>query len=233
MTATLHLARFGPGQALRTLGRLWRGREALACTPGLATSRVFMLADLEPQTGGLPRPTRFALFCGWHDAAARDRFFHEGDRRFTVDADETWAASLDTVRVRKGGLGGWVPSTEGVTPFARDEPLLVMTHARLKSRYVPRFTVDNARIVRAMIGKPGLEMMVGAADHPLTRATFSMWRTQGDAVRFAYDPAGRHGPVQRESLAAPWMGSLFFARFRPVATRGQWLGRDPLAVPAG
>lgn len=223
MTASLHLARFGPSGALRTLGRMAR----LGAPPGAAVARVFMLADLEPRTGGLVRPTRFGLFCGWESAAARDDFEPE---RFTRDARESWSVSLDTVRVRKGGLGGWVPDTEGVAPFARDEPALVMTHARLRARWVPRFTVDNRRIVREMLGGPGLGMMTGAADHPLTRATFSVWRSQGDAVRFAYDPRSVHGPVQRASLATPWMDHLFFARFRPVASTGTWLGNDPLTA---
>ncbi len=128
MTASLHLARFGPSGALRTLGRMAR----LGAPPGAAVARVFMLADLEPRTGGLVRPTRFGLFCGWESAAARDDFEPE---RFTRDARESWSVSLDTVRVRKGGLGGWVPDTEGVAPFARDEPALVMTHARLRARW--------------------------------------------------------------------------------------------------
>ncbi len=228
MTASLHLARFTPGRAARTLGRMWRGRSALATIPGLATAHVFVLADLEPRTGSLVRPARLGLFCGWDSAETRDGFVAAGAHRFTHDASEVWGVALDTVRVRKGGLGDWVPSCVG--RVGKDEPLLVMTYGRLRPRYLWRFTVDNARIVREMIGGPGLEMMVGAADHPLTRATFSVWRTQGDAVRFAYDPAGRHGPVQRASLAAPWMNALFFARFRPVASTGSWLGRDPLAV---
>lgn len=227
MTASLHLARFTPGRAARTFGRIIRGRHALAATPGLATSRVFVLADLEPRTGGLLRPTRFALFCGWESAGARDAF---SARPFTAEAEEHWSVFLDTVRVRRGGLGGWVPSTDGVASLRHDEPLVVMTHGRLRPRYVPRFTVDNARIVRAMQGAPGLGMMTGAADHPLTRATFSVWRTQGDAVRFAYDPSSVHGPIQRTSLAVPWSSTLFFARFRPVASAGSWLGQDPLAV---
>jgi hypothetical protein len=225
MPATLHLARFTPRHAARTVGRLRRGWDALKATPGLASARLFMLAELDTTTGGLPNPVKWGLLCGWADGGTRDAFLERGARRLTRDASEHWDVALDPVRVRQGTLHGWTPSTEGVERLAPDEPVMVMTHGRLRNEHVWDFTVDNRRIVREMTGGPGLEMMVGLLDHPNTRATFSLWRTQRDAVRFAYGPDGRHAPVQRLAQDVPWGVDWFFARFRPVVATGTWHGQ--------
>lgn len=230
MPASLHLARFSPRHAARTTGRLWRGWDTFLATPGLERARLFMLATLDPVIGGTPTPTRWGLLCGWNHADARDAFCAAGARRLTRDANEAWEVALDPVRVRQGHLHGWTPRTEGVEPLSRDEPVMVFTHGRLRQRHVWDFTVANQRIVKAMTGGPGLEMMMGLLDHPNTRATFSLWRTQGDTVRFAYGPDKPHTPVQRTALDVPWGRDWFFARFRPVASTGTWQGRDPLAA---
>ena len=77
----------------------------------------------------------------------------------------------------------------------------------------------------------GTELRDGTWTVPTdTRATFSVWRTQGDTVRFAYGADAPHTPVQRTAQDVPWADGWFFTRFRPVATTGTWLGRDPLAA---
>jgi hypothetical protein len=72
-------------------------------------------------------------------------------------------------------------------------------------------------------------MAIGLGEDPLVRATFSIWRSKGDVVRFAYEAGGVHDPIQRRSLESGWGGDYFFARLRPVASTGSWEGRDPLA----
>jgi hypothetical protein len=232
MTATLHLFRYAPQDLLRTGGTARRRWPALQAAPGLAVARVFALADLDATTGGTPTPTRWGLFCGWHSPDARDAFLTDSTTltRFVDGARESWHLALDVVRVTKGSFGGWGPSTEHVEPLSRDEPVAVMTYGRLKARYVPAFTRDNRRVVRELIGNTGHTWRLGLFDHLMARATFSLWRTQGDMVQFSYGPETVHKPVQRRSLAVPWSYDWFFARFRPVASRGSWNGVDPLAL---
>ncbi len=229
MPASLHLARFAPRHAVRTTGRLWRGWDRVLAMPGLESARLFMLATLDPVVGGTPTPARWGLLLGWDDVHARDAYCVAGARCLTRDASEAWDVALDPVHVRQGHLHGWTPRTAGVESLDRDEPVMVFTHGRLRQRHVWDFTVANRRIVRSMTGGPGLEMMVGLLDHPNTRATFSLWRTKGDTMRFAYGHDGPHKPVQRAAQDVPWGDDWFFARFRPVWSAGTWEGRDPLA----
>jgi hypothetical protein len=192
---------------------------------------VFALADLDPATGGTPTPTRWGLWCGWETAGARDAFLAGGRALapFADGARESWSLGLDTVRVTEGSFAGWVPSTEGVERLSRHEPLAVLTYGHVKARYVWAFTRDNRRIVRELATNTGHTWRLGLFDHLMARATFSLWRTQGDMVRFSYGPGTLHKRVQRRSLAVPWSHDLFFARFRPVASSGTWGGVDPLA----
>jgi hypothetical protein len=231
MPASLHLARYSPRQAGRMLRRMHRSREALAATPGLAAARVCVVADLDTVIGGTPRPTCWALLCGWRTAEARDEFVGDGGglRRFVDGAREAWSVSLETVRVVFGEWHGWRPSTDGVPPLAADEPLMVMTYGRFRPRYLPAFAWNNRKVVRAVAADPALAMKVGLADDALARCTFSLWRSKDAVVRFAYGRDGVHDPIQRRSLAVPWATDYFFARFRPVASAGTWGGRDPLA----
>lgn len=197
--------------------------------PGLVTGRVVMLGELDTVTGGMPNPVRYGLLTAWETAAARDAFRRDGALRFADGAHEAWSVSLDPVRAVRGDIMGWLPDTTGAERLARDEPLAIITYARLRARHTVRFTTNNRRIVREMTPLPGLLMMTGLLEHPMTRATFSLWRSQGDAVRFAYGTEGTHKPVQRKALAVPWGDDFAFARFRPLDAGGTWGGRDPLA----
>lgn len=207
-----------------------RRREGLERVPGLAVAKMFPTVELAPPTGGMPTPTRWAYLCGWDDDDARDEFFADPTplASFLGPAREAWGVSLETVRVVNGEWNGWRPSTDDVEPLARDEPLAVMTYGRLRPRYVPTFMWNNAKAVRQVVKQPDLIKRVGLGDGVRIASTFSLWRSQGGVVRYAYGP-GDHKPIQRRSLDVPWGGDYFFARFRPLATSGRWDGADPLA----
>jgi hypothetical protein len=230
VSASIHLIHLRARDVPRAIVRL---RRTLARAPGLVDGRPLLLASLDTVTGGTPYLTRIGAFCGWEDDAARDAFCRHGAPVMTRGARESCSVALEPVRVVKGGLGRWNPSTEGVRKLERGEPLAVITWGRMRMRHMARFTVDNRRIVRDMTGGPGLRMMVGLGDHPMTRATFSLWESQGDVVRFAYGHDAIHTPIQRTALDAPWARDWFFARFRPVASSRTWGGRDPLAASGG
>jgi hypothetical protein len=235
MAASLHLARYSPHQAARMLGAMWRHRAAFEATPGLAAARLCFTAELDTITGGFPRLTQWGLLCAWETGDARDEFFGDGRRLrpFLAGAREWWGVSLEAVRVVLGdGWHGWRPSTHGVAPLAADEPVVVMTYAVLRKRYLPTFTWNNRTVVRELAPNPSHVMRVGLADHPLARATISVWRSQEAVARFAYGP-GTHDPIQRHSREVPWGTEYFFARFRPLAAMGTWDGCEPVAVAAG
>ena len=234
MAASLHLAAYTPRAAGRMLRRMSREQTRLEAAPGVAVARVCMTAELETLAGGVPSLVRWGLMCGWESAAARDEALADGRllAPFLAEAEESWSVSLDTVLVRQGTWHGWQPSTEGVRRLERDEPVAVVTYGTVRPRHLPAFTWHNRRVVKELAPNPGHVFRVGIGDTPLARGTFSLWRSQGEVVRFAYGRDGIHDPVQRRSLDPPWADDYFFARFRPVAATGTWRGRDPLAALA-
>jgi hypothetical protein len=231
MAASLHLASFSFRETGRMLRAMGRHRERLETTPGIAASRLFFTARFDSLTGGTPTPTTWGLLCGWSAPEARGEFLEEPGRLapFARGAREVWSVSLNTARVVQGEWRGWQPSSAGIKPLAKDEPVAVITYGRVRPRYLPAFHWENRKAVREMNASHGNVMGIGLGDDPLARATFSIWRSKGDVMRFAYDTQGIHDPIQRRSLANGWGGDYFFARFRPVASSGTWGGRDPLA----
>jgi hypothetical protein len=211
-----------------------RHRRTLEQTPGLVAGSLCFTAELDTFTGGMLSPMRWGLLCGWENDQARDEFFNgepAGLHPFLDGSRESWHIALQTVRVVKGEWRGWHPSTDGVAGLGPEEPLAVMTYGKVRARYMPTFTWNNRKVVREVAKNPGLRFRIGLADTPAARCTFSLWRCEEDVLRFAYG-AGIHDPVQRHSLAVPWGRDYFFARFRPLASRGTWDGRDPLLTSA-
>jgi hypothetical protein len=231
MAASLHLASYSFRDTGRMLRAMRSHRRRIEAAPGAKAARLFFTAELDRTFGGAPTPTRWAFFCGWETTDARDDFLGrpEAMAPFTAGAREHWRVSLDTARVVQGDWRGWEPSAADTAPLEPGEPLAVITYGHMNARYMPAFTWHNRRIVRAFTGNEGLVKMIGLGDHPMVRATFSLWRSKSDVVRTAYGADTVHDPVQRRSLAAPWAHHYFFARFRPVASTGTWDGSDPLA----
>ena len=150
MTASLHLARFRPGKAARTLGALWRGRERLAATPGLAALRVFMVAELEPVTGGLPVPTRYGLLCGWEDREARDDFLAGGAERFVHDASEAYLGDMPHPLKHRSPLGAAFKEAEDHLEQA------LRVHFRIKPDVPEIKRADRALLVPTAHDEPPL-----------------------------------------------------------------------------
>jgi hypothetical protein len=189
-----------------------------------------MTTELTPLFGGNPTPRRWALFCGWDSDDGLAEFLQSSAvlEEFSTDARELWHVTLQPVRLVSGSWRGWTPSVDGSATMRADEPVIVMTYGRLRPRYVPRFLRKNRRIVANALRQPGLVAQIGLSDTVRTASTFTLWRSQADAVRFAYG-VGDHKPVVRPSKDAPWADDYFFARFRPIASSGTWDGRDPVA----
>jgi len=212
---------------LLTMRREW---PALEASPGLVTARLGMLAELDPMFGGTPTISRWGLLCGWDSNDARDRFLADGAqlRPMLQGAAESWNLSLETVRIVMGDWWGWSPDTSAVPRLAPEEPLLVMTYGFVRPRHLPVFTLRNREIVRDVASNPAMTRRIGFFDTPLARGTLSLWRSEREALDFAYR-SQPHAEIQRHARKVPWADAFFFARFRVAAASGTWDGRDPLA----
>jgi hypothetical protein len=230
MPALLHVASFSAADAARIVAQMPRVHRKLGSMPGVVTGRVFATATFWPPTSGYPTLRRYVLLCAFEDDEAMAGF--EGSEvaeAFGGRARESWRMELEPTRVKNGAWRGWRPDTADAEPIARDEPMAVMTYGVLRPRYIPQFAVRNRQVIAGSMDQEGQIIRLALFDRPRSVCTFSVWRSKGDALRFAYGAGTLHKASIRPWLEVPWGVDNFFARFRIRDSVGTCGGRDPLA----
>lgn len=215
------------GRQPLALARLATDRIGLARTPGLRFWRLLGTGD-GASTGPGADLTRTALFAVWDDERSLDAFVAARERR-DADAVEHYVVRLHGV----GGHGTWHGfDVLGALPSAipaADAPVAVLTRARVRMRHWRTFAGVSGVVDTELQAAPGLLAVCGIGEAPIgLQATFSLWRTAGDAKRFAHGTA-RHRDVVRRARAEGWFGEELFATFAPFASHGTWGGTDPLS----
>jgi hypothetical protein len=210
----------------RALGSLRRGLDPTS-TPGLRYADVAIAAPLS--AGLLPHPTltRLGLIAAWNDDSALDEFL--AGHRLADSLAGGWHVRLEPLRAS----GSWaalqdVPS--GERPVDDDEPVVVITLGRLRPSRGLAFLRSSAAAEAQALADPALLASTALARPPGLVATVSLWRTAAAMRGYAY---GRNGHGHTSAVDAqrrrPFHKESIFMRFRPLATDGQWDGRDPLA----
>ena len=229
MVVTVDLMRFAPGRATLELGRLTRH---IASVRGATFARPVGLADMGTVFLGTPKPTAFGMLAFWPSAAELERF----DARSPLaarweEARERWRLILDPVKSH-GAWHGHDPLA-GRTDGSRDDgPMALFTYARLVPAKVPAFARANPPAVRQIRALEDHVFDIGWNDvRPISVGTLSLWRGARTATRYAYG-AGGHQDALKASRSGGWFTESWFARMRPVESRGTWDGRDPVAALA-
>ncbi len=204
-------------------------RPALLATPGLrffrllgtgSGSQMTLSADLR----------RWALLAFWRDDAALDAFLQTSDipRRWDALGAERYDLRLATARAK----GSWSRASFDVTgaaPLLPDAPVAILTRAAIRPSRLARFWPAVARPAMDLSSHPAHLASVGIGDLPVLRqATFSLWSSLQGAQDFAYRRAAHREVIDRTRNES-WYSSELFVRFQPLASRGTWDGRDPLA----
>jgi heme-degrading monooxygenase HmoA len=221
--ASVHLATTGSRRGLRAY---LRGAPKPTAVPGLTYAEAVLTAPLTSAL--LPKPTlaEVGLIASWDDDEHLDRFL--ADPALAGPFASGWHVRMRPVRV----FGAW-PKMPGLpkqaTPVDDEEPVVVLTLGRPRTRTLPSFLRSSARAEAALDGAPGLLAATGLAHPPRLVSTFSVWETAAAMRAYAQDAAGPHMAAVHDDRETHFHHESAFIRFRPYLTAGTWRGVDPLA----
>lgn len=217
----------------RGTGRLWAFNQMGSSRRRLAREHDLLFWRLLGTGHGRgfslrPDFSRYGLLAVWPTEAAADRFMRHSSlmQEYRDRSSETWTVWLRAYHSR--GSWGGVSPFDAIAATPGDRPVAVLTRAAIRpTRLVPFWRAVPAT-TEALDRAAGLLASVGTGDLPFVRpATFSLWRCEADAARYAY-ATSQHREVIARRAAEHWYSEELFARFVPLRSEGTWGGRDPL-----
>jgi hypothetical protein len=220
---SVHLADAG----LLQVPRLLRSRPDPVQIQGLSYAEPVLSLPLRDKAFPRPVAPRIGLIAAWDDDRSLDDFLagHPLAERFAAG----WHVRLEPLRL----FGFWpgmadLPKRE--QPAAEDEPVAVLTLGRPRlGRAIP-FLRTSAPAEREAVTHPAVLASTALARPPRLVSTFSLWRSAGEMREYAAGEGGPHQAAVGADRAQPFHHDSAFVRFRPYASRGNWAGRDPLAM---
>ena len=221
--AVLLMSRLRSSAVPWAVWRLARGARAFGAVPGLRFARV-LGSGRDGGFGLEPGLDCQGVFAAFDSAEAAEGFAqHSGvAAAYRERALEHFSLTLQVSSCRGSWGGQTMAPAAGPAPSG---PVAALTRAAIKPTRMREFWRHSPPAEADLAAAPGCRLAVGLGEAPLLRqATFSLW----DSVP-AMEAYARQGAHQR-AIRASWGGSYFsewmFVRFRPLALRGRWHGRD-------
>lgn len=200
-----------------------RARREMSGTPGLRFAKAMASIGTARSFGfgaGLPRVRRQVMLAAWTSAEAFDAFLSGPlGAQLARDSAYDWHV-LSAVVSTRGSFHGRRP----LAPSAEQPDggaLGVITLGRSSARTLARFLWHGEGLAGEVRGAGGVITAVSAGV-PLTgNATFSLWESREDMLRFAYgERSGGH--VETVRARPPILVEQLNARLAPLRIAGRW-----------
>lgn len=202
----------------------WRrsARRELPATSGLVFAKALPFIGSGASSGfggGVPALQRQVLLTAWRQKADFERFLDQPlAKRLAAEAKHSWW-SLFEVASTRGSHYGSKPLSSRERPVA-DGPFAALTLGRVRSRSLPRFLREGARLGSFVRPAPGLVSAVSAGWPPTGNCTISIWESEQHMLDFAYADVEGHGDTVRRD--PPILIEQLNARLRVRRLGGDW-----------
>lgn len=169
----------------------------------------------------------YGLLQVWQDEPSAKAFFDSAPifQDYKTRSKKHW---ITYARHISGG-GTW----SGHNPFhashqinSHNPNIMVITRASIGWRSLLKFWSVVSLSQTSYRGNEGLLFSKGIGEIPAVEmATYSLWKSEADLMKFSHDPKG-HGKVSQRSVAKKWFKESLFARFQPYKMEGSWKSID-------
>lgn len=179
--------------------------------------RFYKLLGTGKGDGFNPYPdySTYALLTVWDEEQDAKNFL-DGSKmitKYSQIANETKFFLLNTIKSH-GAWGGKNPFTENITaPKKTDQPLAVLTRARIKPSKLRKFWKYVPTSSKPLQHTDALLFSKGIGEVPfLNMATFSVWKNEEAMKNFAYH-SKEHLKAIKMTRELGWYSEELFARF--------------------
>jgi heme-degrading monooxygenase HmoA len=172
-------------------------------------------------------PAVYAFHGVWKSEEDAENYFKRSThfKEFKIRASEIFTVFMRTTKSH----GLW----SGLNPYSQTFPyqegkIAVITRARIKMRYVPKFWSYVPTVSDSLEKQPGSIFSIGIGEYPwFMQATFSLWEDTASMQNFAYENK-LHAEVIRKTRELGWYKEELFANFSPYRSKGTWNGTNLL-----
>lgn len=170
-----------------------------------------------------PNFSRYCLLTIWENEAAATAFFAENKN---IKAYLSKTSGHQTIYLKNtmshGSWGGANPFKIGAV-HDKSMPVAVITRATIKWKDMLRFWKDVPAVSQNLENHEGLIFAIGVGEMPARfQATFSIWATNEDMLRYAYQTQ-QHKAMVLKTKQTKWYKEELFARFLPYKQEGDAL----------
>ena len=167
-----------------------------------------------------PNFSRYCLLAIWESEEAANLFFSENNKIKTYLSK---TAAHQTIYLKNtmshGSWGGSNPFKIGEN-HDKTRPVAVITRATIKWKDMLRFWKDVPAVSQNLENHEGLIFAIGVGEMPARfQATFSIWATNEDMLRYAYQTQ-QHKAMVLKTKQTQWYKEELFARFLPYKQEG-------------
>lgn len=174
-------------------------------------------------------PNVYVFHGVWNSEEDAQKYFQQSAHfnEFKSRATEVYTVFMRATK----SSGSW----SGANPYdqtfpIQDGKIAVITRAKIKLRYLPKFWNYVPKLSRKLEDQDGSIFSIGIGEYPwFMQATFSLWKDLDSMKAYAYQ-SDLHTKVIRKTRELGWYSEDLFANFSPYHTEGTWTGIDLLQI---